>query len=167
MLIRKECSQDTDAIRKLIFEAFKGHPHHEPGTDPTEHLIPDRLRREDALTLSLVAEREGELIGHLALSPIQINGCDSHWLGLAPLAVIPEHQGKGVGTTLIQSAVAEARQLGVQGIVVLGEPAYYGKFGFQARNSLRYPGIPAQYFMALPLGSVQAEGQVSYHPAFH
>ncbi len=92
MKIRTETHEDTKQIHSITYQAFENHPHHEPGAKPTEHLIVDGLRRDNALTVSLVCEANNEVIGHIAFSPILIDGEASTWVGLGPVSVIPEHQ---------------------------------------------------------------------------
>ena len=94
MLIRHELPKDIEQIRTLNYAAFKDHPHHEPGAEPVEHLIIDKLRAANALTLSLVAEDQGQLIGHIAFTPISVDGKNGEWYGLGPVAALPEKQDK-------------------------------------------------------------------------
>ena len=166
MKIRKETPDDIGAIRNLVYAAFKGHPHHEPGAEPTEHSIIDRLREADELSLSLVAEQDDKVIGHIAFSPVRINGQDHNWLGLAPVAVSPDAQGKGIGSALISQALKQLKEQGIKGFVVLGEPEYYSRFGFSHHPELTLPGIPPEYFMVLPNSSEIPKGEVTYSSAF-
>ena len=166
MLIRHETPADIEAIRSLNYAAFKDHPHHEPGAEPTEHLIVDNLRETAALVLSMVAEKDGQVVGHIAISPVTIGGEDRFWFGLAPVAVSPEHQSQGIGSQLIRTAIGEIKKLSAGGIVVLGDPKYYGRFGFKHSDEIVLPGVPAEYFMALPMVDRAASGDVAYHPAF-
>ena len=166
MIIRNEQPNDIGIIRELNYTAFKDHPHHEPGAKPGEHLIVDKLRKANALTLSLVAEEEGSIIGHIAFSPVTINRQQGHWYGLGPVAAHPEHQGKGVGSALIRKGIELMKELNAEGIVLLGEPEYYQRFGFRNNPDLELPGVPAAYFMALPLRENSANGTVAYHPDF-
>lgn len=166
MLIRNEIPADIESIRGLNYAAFKNHPHHEPGAEPTEHLIVDRLRGAKALTLSMVMEKDGDVVGHIAISPVSIGGKDCFWFGLGPVAVSPESQNQGIGSKLIRKAIEEIKALNADGMVVLGDPEYYGRFGFRQFETIVFPGIPAEYFMALPLADTEASGDVAYHSAF-
>lgn len=166
MLIRNETSADIDAIRSLNYAAFKNHPQHAPGAEPTEHLIVDKLREAEVLTLSMVAEKDGEVIGHIAISPVTIGGKDCFWFGLGPVAVSPELQNQGIGSKLIHKAIEEMKERHAGGIVLLGNPGYYGRFGFKQIDTIILPGVPAEYFMALPLADASANGDVAFHPAF-
>jgi putative acetyltransferase len=147
VLIRHESTTDVGAIRSLNYSAFKDHPHHEPGAEPTEHLIVDRLREESALTLSLVAEEGDQVVGYIAISPVTIGGKDNAWFGLGPVAVLPSSQNQGVGSLLIRTAIKEMEKRNASGIVVMGDPKYYTRFGFSHFDVIRFPGIPSEYFM--------------------
>ena len=119
-----------------------------------------------ALTLSLVAEEDGQIIGHAAFSPVTIDGRPCGWYGLGPVAVRPNRQRRGIGDAVISEGLGELVAYGAAGCVVLGEPAYYGRFGFNADSRLRFPGPPAEYFQALAFGGPVPSGTVAYHPAF-
>ena len=160
--IRQETAADIGAIDRLTRAAFL----HAAHTDHTEQFIVRALRAAGALSVSLVAELDGELIGHGAASPVRISDGTPRWYGLGPVSVAPGHQRQGVGSRLITELLAALRQLGAAGCVVLGEPAYYGRFGFRAESALVLPGVPPAYFQALVLEGALPSGSVSYHPAF-
>ena len=161
--IRNETTKDLDAITTVVAAAFETHPH----SNQTEHLLVQKLREQGAITISLVAEFEEEVVGHIAFSPVTVNGTFCHWYGLAPVSVLPEFQGRGIGSLLVEAGVARLRELGARGCVLLGEPAYYGRFGFAQREGLTLPGVPPEYFLALPLaGDEEVTGEVAYHEAF-
>jgi len=160
--IRPETPDDLSAIHRIIAQAFAGQPH----SKQTEHLLVDALRSAGALSVSLVAEQAGEILGHIAFSPVLINGIGLNWFGLAPLAVSPHHQRHGIGTALIAGGLSHLDELGAQGCVVLGDPAYYSRFGFRPRAGLILEGVPAEYFMAHPATANYPQGAVSFHPAF-
>lgn len=166
MKIRAETNSDITEIESLTYRAFKNHPHHEPEAKPTEHLIINRLRDAKALTLSLVAEDDTGIIGHIAFSPICVNGEDSFWYGIGPVSVIPERQGEGIGGTLIREGLSQLKAQGVEGVVLLGEPKYYGRFGFEPQSNLILPGVPSEYFLVLSLAHKIPTGEVAYHSAF-
>lgn len=159
--IRTEQPADAPGIAHLIAEAFRPLPE----SDGSEVAIVDKLRSAHALTLSLVAtDPDGQIIGHAAVSPVDIR---EGWYGLGPVSVHPEMQGRGVGGRLITEALDRLRASGAGGIVVLGEPAYYSRFGFQVVPGLTYPHAPVEFFMALLLGDAHfPTGEVSYHRAF-
>lgn len=165
--IRTERAGDGLAIENVTVAAFSGADHHGAGhADPTEHLIVASLRHAGALVLSLVAEYDGEIVGHLAASPVTISDGSADWCGLGPVSVMPEYQGRGIGSQLVSAALEGLRELGAAGCVLLGDPGYYGRFGFRAIDGLRYPGPPAEYFQALSLDGSMAQGVVTYHAAF-
>jgi predicted N-acetyltransferase YhbS len=161
-IIRAEAPSDVEAIRRVIDAAFKDAPH----TSHTEVAIVDALRAAGALSLSLVAAQGDDVVGHVAFSPVTIDGRDRGWWGLGPVAVRPDRQGLGIGQALIREGLRQLQARGVAGCVVLGEPAYYGRFGFVSRPTLRLAGVPAEYFQSLPLAGDAPQGEVAYHAGF-
>ncbi len=162
IVIRPEHDGDRKAIRTIVRAAFAASAHGLNGED----TLVDALRSAGALSLSLVAEDDGQLLGHVAISPITVNGRSGHWFGLGPLSVIPARQKQGIGQQLVDAALAELRAHHAAGCVLLGDPSYYQRFGFRHDPQLTLPGFPAEYFLALPLGDEPAAGTVAYHPAF-
>lgn len=162
MRIREEQPADIVPIACLLRSAFVGHPH----SSGTEAGIVDRLRRAGALALSLVAQTEGRVIGHVAFSPVTISDGSQDWYGLGPVAVLPERQGQGIGQALVRDGLRRLQRQGAAGCVVLGEPGYYRRFGFVRNDRLRLQGLPPEYFMAVAFRAAMASGQVAYHPAF-
>jgi predicted N-acetyltransferase YhbS len=160
--IRNEHPTDIEAISHLTEAAF-AHAEH---TSHTEQFIVTALRRAGQLTVSLVAQEGEALVGHVAISPVTLSSGASGWFGLGPISVTPSRQGQGIGAALMNAALAELRRLGGQGCVVLGDPAYYGRFGFAAHPGLRLPGVPAAYFQALAFGGAVPTSEVQYHSAF-
>lgn len=153
---------DEPAISALLREAFRSHPH----SAHIEHLIVEGLRRAQALAVSLVTEDRGRVVGHVALSPVEVGDGATGWFGLGPLAVEPARQGRGIGRALVEAGLAALCARGAAGCVLLGEPAYYGRFGFTQLPALTLPGVPPAYFLTLPFGAHHAQGEVAYHPAF-
>lgn len=162
MLIRPEAPADVAAITDLVRRAFDGHPH----SDGSEPGIVQGLRTDHALTVALVAEVGDRVCGYVAASPVRIAGGPSQWHGLGPVAVEPAMQGRGLGSALVRAALTQLRSDGAAGCVVLGEPRYYGRFGFAPYAGLVYPGPPPEYFMALAFGGAVVQGEVAYHAAF-
>ncbi|MFV7783442.1 GNAT family N-acetyltransferase [Shewanella marisflavi] len=160
--IRKEVPADIAAIYALTEAAFLDAPH----TDHTEQYIVNALREAGALAISLVAECEGRLVGHLALSLVTISDNSPHWYGLGPISVLPEMQGKGIGSQLMQAGIEALKKAKANGCVLLGEPKFYKRFGFAPTTGLVLPGVPESYFLALKLADEQPVGEVSYHSAF-
>lgn len=162
MDIRKETPADIVTIRDITNAAFEA----TKGTQSIEARIIDGLRAAGALPLSLVAVQGGEVIGHVAFSPVTIDGVDHGWLGIGPVAVRPDHQSRGVGLALIRAGLAQLRADDAAGCVVLGNPAYYLRFGFAQHTGLTYAHAPAQYFMSQVIAGPPQTGAVSYHSAF-
>lgn len=159
--IRPEQPGEEAAIAALTSAAFANAEH----SDGTEAAIIERLRAGNALTLSLVAVEDGRIAGHVAFSPVTIGGHEG-WVGLGPVSVAPDRQGKGIGAALIREGLSQMRAAGHGGCVVLGEPGYYGRFGFAVDPAITYPGVPPEYFMALHFAGHTPKGETAYHPAF-
>lgn len=146
-VIRAEIAADADAIDDLLTQAFDG---------PSEAQLVRWLRADGDLPISLVIEAEGTLLGHIALSPLQ---AERPAYALAPLAVHPKMQGRGLGGALIRAAVAQA---GDAAIVLLGDPAYYARFGFRPVDLISaYAGPYLQM-----LGDLPAQSRIDHAPAF-
>ena len=161
VIVRPETEDDRTAIHALHAAAFE--------TSAEADLV-DLLRSAGALTLSLVAETEGVPVGHVAVSPVTINDSDeARWFGLGPIAVHPTLQGQGIGTTLMLKALKETTAIGGQGMVLLGKPAFYTRFGFQPSTELglSWEKGGGPYFQAVKLGAADVpSGVVKYHAAF-
>lgn len=160
--IRPERATEAETIGELISAAFRASEHGLNG----EARIVERLRADQALSLSLVALVDGQLSGHVAVSAVQIADSSPDWYGLGPLSVLPARQRQGLGASLMKAALSRLREAGAAGCLLVGDPAYYGRFGFAARAGLHYPGIPAAYCLALPFGPSWPRGAVRYHAAF-
>lgn len=126
----------------------------------------EALREAGALTVSLVAVEEGGIVGHAAFSPVTVGGAPGKWFGLGPVSVRPDRQRRGIGGALIRARLERLRDVGAEGCVVLGDPAYYGRFGFRSDPGLRYRDIPGELFQKLAFVDAEAQGAVEYHPAF-
>jgi len=161
--IRPETPADIQAIHQVTEAAFLNAEH----TDHTEQFIVKALRDAGVLTVSLVAEEDGQIIGHVAVSPVNISDGAEAWYGLGPISVAPDQQGKGIGSALMNEAINALKELNANGCVLLGEPAYYGRFGFKAIEGLILPDVPAEYFQALLLNGEYPQGKVSYHQGFY
>lgn len=161
-LVRAERVQDEAAIATLTAAAFEGHLH----SDGSEPAIVARLRSGGDLTMSLIAEQAGHIIGHAAFSPVAISDGARGWFGLGPVSVCPRHQRCGVGSALIREGLAQLGAGGAAGCVVFGSPAYYGRFGFRCDPALVYPSPLPDHFQALLLSGPAARGEVRYADAF-
>lgn len=162
MIIRQEQPADHGVIAAITAAAFAEMEH----SNQTESAIIAALRESGALTLSLVAVDAGEVVGHIAFSPVKIDGKDLAWFGLGPVSVRPDRQGEGIGSALIRDGLGRLSASGAAGCVLLGEPDYYHRFGFQNDEGLRYEGAPAEYFMRLSFDGVPPSGRVEYHDGF-
>lgn len=162
--IRPERAGDADAIRRITQAAFRLNSH----SSGTEGAIIDALRKAGALTLSLVAVTGDEeaVVGHIAFSPVTIDGEHGGWFGLGPVAVRPDRHGRGIGGALIREGLARMRQIGANGCVLAGDPDYYRRFGFEHDSALRYDDVPPEYFMRLAFHEPAPTGQVRYHAGF-
>lgn len=160
--IRSETPADAKAIEAVTTAAFLNAAH----ASHTEQYIIDALRRAGKLAISLVATADGEVVGHVAISPVSVSDGATGWFGLGPLSVLPQHQRQGVGSRLMCEALRLLLEHGASGCVVLGEPEYYGRFGFNAETDLVLPDVPPEYFQAVIFGSSKAKGIVTYHEAF-
>ena len=160
--IRHEMPGDQLSIRAVTEAAFRTQPH----SDGSEPALVDRLRSDGDLALSLVAEVDGGIVGHIAFSRVAISDGTKHWYGLGPVSVSPKLQRRGIGAQLIQQGIGELRRCGAHGMVLLGSPAYYSRFGFEHDPALTYPGPPPLYFQRLVLAGEPPTGVVSYVPAF-
>jgi putative acetyltransferase len=161
--IREESEADCDSIRSVTVRAFHGMPY--AGGD--EHDVIDRLRSANALTLSLIAVLDAEVIGHIAFSPVMTSDGSCPWFALGPVSVIPERQCKGVGRALIENGLAQLKGMNALGCILTGNPTYYRKFGFQLAPENAPSNEPAEFFMLKRLSSIVPRGQFSFHTAFY
>lgn len=162
VLIRPEQPHDVDAIRRVLEAAF-----------PTaeEARLVDLLRGNDHLRISLVADADGEIVGHIGFSPIEVDGESQGGIGLAPVAVLPSCQRQGIGSRLIREGLAACERAGLGFVVVLGWPLYYPRFGFirADRRGLGNEYGADESFMVLELraGTIpERGGMVRYGPEF-
>jgi predicted N-acetyltransferase YhbS len=162
MIIRHEHPHDIDSITRLTAAAFE----REEYSSHTEQFIVNALRSNEQLTVSLVAIENGEVIGHVAISPVQVSSGASGWYGLGPISVWPDRQGQGIGSALMKAALTELKHVGGIGCVVLGDPDYYSRFGFKAYPGFELPGVPSEYFQAQAFAGELPTGTVQYHMAF-
>lgn len=163
MIIRPETPADAEAISAVTQAAFLEAEH----SDQTEHLIIDRLRAADALSISLVAEDSEGIVGHIAFSHVRVEHGEGSWYGLCPLSVAPDRQGQGIGSRLVKAGLDMLERMQAAGCVVAGDPDYYGRLGFLNSEALNTDGIPNEYFMFLSLHGSKPSGIVHYHPGFY
>ncbi|OJI93924.1 putative acetyltransferase [Planktotalea frisia] len=161
MIIRRETPQDIDAIYRLTADAFAPLAM----SDGSEPDIINGLRDNGALRVSLVAEEDGKIVGHGALSPVTIKG-HSNWFGLGPIAVHPERQKQGIGSALMKHALAELEAIDACGCVLVGNPDYYRRFGFASNGALTYFDTPTKYVQFVVLRGSEPRGEIGYDDAF-
>lgn len=157
-----EAEADAGAISEVTAAAF------EPLaiSQHTEPFIIGALRAAGALTVSLVAETEGRVIGHIAFSPVTLSDGTRDWYGLGPVSVLPLFQRQGVGRALIQEGLARLKALGARGCCLVGHPDYYRQFGFRNVAELGLEGVPPEVFFALSFDGLLPRGSVMFHEGF-
>lgn len=160
--IRSEDSSDVETIRSVTERAFKGVSY----ASGDEQDIIERLRESGALSVSLVATIESEILGHIALSPTRSTDSSQEWLALGPVSVIPECQRKGIGSALIRQALAEIREQNATGCILVGDPAYYKRFGFELAPEYSPRPEYASVFMINQFFDEEPAGALSFHQAF-
>ena len=160
MRIRNETPDDVVAIGDVVTEAMLMLPQ----ATGTEASIVEKLRADGALTLSLVAEEVGELVGYLSASPARI-GSDEGWALIGPLAVLPSRHRLGIGSMLMGEALNRLRGTS-RGAALVGDPGYYRRFGFRAFPGLTVSGCPPEVVQALPFDGSEPRGELIHHRAF-
>lgn len=163
-IIRKEYYGDMDAIRSVHEQAFN---------QSAEADLVDALRMAGKTTLSLIAEENRALVGHILFTPVTIDGCPQMLAAIGPMAVLPRMQQHGIGRLLIRTGIYVCREMGIKALVVLGYPEYYPRFGFVPASgfglSSPWKDIPDEAFMALELedGALdRVSGTVRYADEF-
>ncbi len=162
MIIRDETGSDISAIADVTQAAFANLAI----SNQTEQFIINALRAADALTISLVAELDGDVVGHIAFSPVTISDGSQNWYGLGPISVLPQRQRQGIGSALMHSGLARLKARGAHGCVLVGDPGYYERFGFKSVPEVTHEGVPQQYVLVLPFDGHKAQGVVAFHPGF-
>ena len=162
VLIRSETSADISTIAEVTVAAFKTLAI----SNQTEQFIIVALRAAKALTVSLVAEADGRVVGHIAFSLVTISDGSPNWYGLGPVSVLPEYQRRGIGSALIQEGISRLKDLGARGCCLVGHPEYYRRFGFQNIRGLVLEGVPEEVFFALSLDGHIPQCIVEFHVGF-
>jgi len=163
LLIRPELPADYTAVRQITAAAFE---------TPGEANLVDALREQAEPYISLVAEVEGEIAGHIMFSPVTIEHYTGSFMGLAPMAVAPACQRDGIGSALVHEGILRCKQLGIAAVMVLGHPDYYPRFGFVPASQFGIGceyDVPDEVFMAIELqqsGLDGISGTARYHSAF-
>jgi putative acetyltransferase len=160
-----ETSNDRDAVHAVNVSAFE--------TAAEANLV-DCLRDQATPVISLVADGEGDIVGHIMFSPVALSECaEVNMMGLGPMAVVPERQEKGIGSALVQKGLEECKRLGIAVVVVLGHPDYYPRFGFSPSSEFGIDSeydVPEEVFMIMELIPKALSGKggtVKYHAAFN
>jgi putative acetyltransferase len=162
MITRKEIQSDIEAISDITKAAFENHPY----SHNTEQFIINALRKANALTVSLVAQIDGILVGHIAFSPVTFTDASPNWYGLGPVSVSPKYQKQGIGTKLVNEGLNLLKDLGAKGCCLVGDPNFYERFGFKSPDGLKHEGVPQANFLALSFCNRIPTGLVHFHPAF-
>jgi putative acetyltransferase len=162
LVLREETIADFDAITEITIAAFKNLP----VSNHTEQFIISALRDADVLTISLVAEIDSRVVGHIAFSPVIISDGTKDWYGLGPISVLPEYQKQGIGKSLIKKGLSLLKNIGGQGCALVGDPNYYKRFGFRNYPELVHEGIPQEVFLVLPFNEKVPKGTIEFHEGF-
>ena len=165
MLVRSEKPEDIQKIRAVNRQAFE--------TDAEANII-DALRNNGVPLISLVAEEGGDILGHILFSPVSLEDCSQSIsiAGLAPMAVLPRYQRKGIGSRLVEEGIRRCEEAGYDAVVVLGHPEYYPRFGFipSVNYGIRSEyDVPDEVFMVKELKEgvlADCKGTVKYHEVF-
>lgn len=160
--VRDERGTDYQAISDVTAAAFETLEI----SDHTEQFIVEALRSAKALTVSLVAEVDGRIVGHIAFSPVTMSDGTKDWYGLGPVSVHPDFQRKGIGKALIREGLARLKMLGARGCCLVGHPEYYRQFGFENTTGLELKGVPPEVFFVLSMDGKIPQGHVVFHEAF-
>ena len=162
IVIRNEAAADVGAITEVTVAAFRTLKI----SNHTEQFIVEALRAAKALAVSLVAEVDGRIVGHIAFSPVAISDGTRGWYGLGPVSVLPEYQSQGIGKALIREGLSRLKDLHARGCCLVGHPEYYRKRGFGNVQGLVLEGVPPEVFLALPLEGKAPQGSVMFHEGF-
>ena len=162
VLIRDERSTDYEVISEVTIAAFETMDI----SNHTEQFIIDALRSAQALTVSLVAEVESLVVGHIAVSPVTMSDGTKEWYGLGPVSVHPDFQRRGIGKALIQEGLSRLKNLKAKGCCLVGHPQYYRQFGFKNVEGLICEGVPREVFFALSFDGDIPQGHILFHEGF-
>lgn len=160
--VRPEAAADASRITEITKLAFQNAAH----TCGREHCLIEALRASGALTVSLVAVSEVGIIGHAAASPVTIACSTGNWSGIGPVSVLPDYQRQGIGSQLMLALLARLRAGGAQGCVLVGDPKFYTRFGFQSDGLLTVPEAPPEVTLSFRFKACADHGKVTFHPAF-
>jgi len=162
LVIRDETEADVSAITEVTIAAFKTLEI----SQHTEQFIIEALRAAKALAVSLVAEVDGRVVGHIAFSPVTVSDGSRNWYGLGPVSVLPDYQRQGIGKDLISAGLSRLKDLDAKGCCLVGHPGYYTRFGFKNVPGLVHEGVPQEVFFALAFAGHAPQGSVTFHEGF-
>ncbi len=162
IVIRSETGADIGAITEVTVAAFNTLEI----SNHTEQFIIEALRAAKALSVSLVAELDGCVVGHIAFSPVTISDGTRNWYGLGPVSVLPAYQRQGIGKALIREGLSRLRDMNAQGCCLVGHPDYYRRFGFENTSGLVHEEVPQEVFFALSFDGHTPQGAVTFHEGF-
>lgn len=161
-IIRPESLADRPAIAEVIEKAFWGKPY----AEGDEAELVDKLRESNALSVSLVAELSGRVIGQIVFSPAVASDGSDGWFALGPLAVLPDYQGKGIGSKLVRCGLNALAKLDAHGCILVGDSEYYSRFGFELSPLNAPHDEPPDHFMVKVLAGPLPQGVIAFHEAF-
>jgi putative acetyltransferase len=162
-LIRAEQPADIEAIWQITELAFRTLAI----SQHTEQFIIRDLRRSRALSISLVAELDGQVVGHIAFSKAIFSDGSQNWYMLGPVSVTPKLQRQGIGSALIKAGLKKLKALKAQGCALVGDPGYYIRFGFRSDPRCTMYGVPQEVVQILPFGNRIPNGNLIHHEAFN
>ena len=160
--IRPELPDDIEAIGDLVALAFSGMPY----ADGDEAGLVELLRAQNALSVSLVAELDGTIVGQVAFSPARASGGIPGWYALGPVAVLPTRQGAGIGSMLVRTGLEAVSKLDAMGCILTGNSAFYSRFGFEPAPESAPSSEPSEFFMVKLLRGRLPAGPIRFHKAF-
>ena len=154
--------------RQILNQSQKSQNRHSKITHSAgiPNSLSSMLRGANALTVSLVAENDGTLVGHIGFSPVTFTDGSENWYGLGPISVRGAYQKQGIGSSLVNEGLHLIKEADAEGCVVVGDPNYYERFGFKNPDGLEHEGVGQENFLALPFGGQIPQGIVEFHPAF-
>jgi putative acetyltransferase len=162
VVIRHETTHDADAIYRLTLAAF------EPMwfSDGSEAALVGQLRKDGDLTISLVAEIDGVIVGQITFSPVTINGNHDNWFGLGPVSVRQDMQKQGVARALVERGLTLLRERGAKGCALTGNPDIYSRLGFESDGELLYGALDPQFVQRIVFSGAPPVGELKFAPAF-
>jgi putative acetyltransferase len=161
-LIRPELPEDITAITSIVDEAFLGMPY----AEGDEAALIVELRRLGELSISLVAEENGFVVGQVAFSQARSSDGAFGWYGLGPIAVLPKYQHRGIGSALMRAGLESIDKLGANGCILVGHPQFYVRFGFINAPGTAPANEPSEHFMVKLFRGQMPSGPIYFHPAF-